>query len=133
MALNSQLLNFFIEIWNRLRTKSPKIFKILQLFAASLTLAGYLPSMLQRWFNIEVPGHIITMCEDISKYAAGFFAAVLLPAKTTTVAQTEEGSAVIITDEKKLPFSAKIENKEVVETVPQPPVLSEVPEIPKDN
>lgn len=120
--INNQILNFFVEIWFRLRTKSPKIFFILQLLGGSLTLLGYVPSMLQQWFNVEVPGNIITMCEDISKYAAGFFAAALLPATTTPVAQTPQGEAIKVTDEKKFPFTSKVESKSIEETKPPVPV-----------
>lgn len=125
--IQSQVLSFFVELFNRLRTKSPKLFKVLQVFAGSLTFLGYVPSMLQRWLNVEVPGHLITMCEDISKYATGFFVAVLLPVKTKPVAQTEEGEAIKVTNEKKMPFTAKAEAESVKETVPQPPVV-DVPE-----
>lgn len=124
----SQVLSFFIELLNRLRTKSPKVFKVLQLFAGSLTLAGYIPSMLQRWFNVEVPGHIITLCEDVSKYAAGFFAAALLPVTTPVVAQTETGAAVEVTDKSKLPFTAKAEAEVIKESVPPVPVV-DVPDV----
>lgn len=120
----SQVLSFFIELFHRLRTKSPKVFRVLQVFAGSLTFAGYVPSMLQRWFGVEVPGYTITMCEDISKYAAGFFVAALLPVKTPPIAQTKEGEPVQVTDEKKLPFTAKAEEKAIKEAVPPVPVVN---------
>lgn len=126
--INSQLVNFLTEAWNRLRTKSPKFFFILQLLGASLTLAGYIPSMLQQWFNVIVPGHIITMCEDISKYAAGFFGASMLSAKAKIVGKTDEGNAIVVTNEKNLPFSAKVEQKEIDKTKPPIEVIPEVPE-----
>jgi len=125
--INNQVLNFFIEIWYRLKTKSPKIFFILQVLGGGLTLLGYVPSMMQQWFNVQVPGHIITMCEDISKYAAGFFAAALLPATTPPVAQTESGEAIKVTDDKKFPFTAKVESKAMDKEVPPVPVEN-VPE-----
>lgn len=105
----SLILNFFTELINRLKSKSPKFFKILQLFAALLTLAGYVPAMLQRWFNVEVPGHIITLFEDIAKYSAGFFAAAFLPTQSTSVAQTKDGDILKTTDEIKMPFTAAAE------------------------
>lgn len=120
----SQILNFFIELFNRLRAKSPKVFQVLQIFAASLTFAGYIPSMLQRWFDVEVPGHTITLCEDVAKYAAGFFLASSLPVKTPVVAQTKEGEPVQVTDEKKLPFTAKAEEAAIKEAVPPVPVVN---------
>jgi hypothetical protein len=103
---------FFIELINRLRTKSPRFFALLQMFGASLTLAGYLPSILQRWFNAEVPGHVITLCEDVAQYATGFFLATLM-AKKDTIATAPDGTIVTVTDEKKFPLSAKAEKKEV--------------------
>lgn len=114
-------LNFFVELWQRLRTKSPTFFRVLQLFSALLTFAGYIPSILQRWFNVEVPGHIITMCEDISKYSAGFLVAASLPVSSTTVAVTTQGEILKKTDETKLPFTAI---KEVKEEIKEGGVLS---------
>lgn len=125
----AQVLSFFVELFNRLRTKSPKVFQVLQVFAGSLALAGYVPSMLQRWFNVEVPGHVITLCEDVSKYAQGFFAAALLPVNTPVVAQTVEGAAVEVTNEKKLPFTAKVEAEVIKEAVPPIPVV----DVPKEK
>lgn len=129
---NQQFVNFFRELLNRVATKSPKFFKVLQLFGASLTFAGYIPSMLQQWFNVTVPGYTITMCEDIGKYAAGFFACSLLAVKTPTVGQTVEGSPVQVTNEKAMPFTAKSEAKEVAAAKPPEIVLPQVPEEPKD-
>lgn len=122
MAQN-QIISFFIELFNRLRTKSPKIFRVLQLFSASLAFAGYVPSMLQRWLNVEVPGHLITMCEDIGKYATGFFIAAFLPVQPATVAQSETGEAIKVTDETKMPFTAKAESKALEKAVPPAPVV----------
>lgn len=102
-------LNFFVELWQRLKTKSPTFFRVLQAFAASLTFAGFVPSMLQRWFNVEVPGHVITMCEDIAKYSIGFLAAAALPVNAPQVSVTETGEILKKTDEKRLPFTAEKE------------------------
>jgi hypothetical protein len=121
------ITDFLRESLNRLFSKSPKFFKIFQLLAAGLTFAGYIPSMLQRWFGIVVPGPTITFCEDVAKYAAGFFAAALLPVAQKPVAQTKEGEAIKVTDEEKMPFTAKAEAKVMEEAVPPPPV-KDVPE-----
>jgi hypothetical protein len=129
---NNLALDFLREFLNRLVTKSPKFFKILQVIFGLLTFVSYVPSMLQRWFGVEVPGPTITMFEDIAKYSAGFFAALLLPVKQVPVAQTPEGEAIKVTDEKKMPFTAKAEAKTIEETVPPPPV-KDVPEIPKET
>ncbi len=107
----SVIINFFTELLNRIRSKSPKFFLVLQLIGASLTLAGYVPSMLQQWFNVDVPGHVISMCEDVAKYATGFFAAALLPSQSKSVAQTASGDILKTTDENKMPFTAAAEEK----------------------
>lgn len=119
--------SFFIELLNRIRTKSPKFFLILSIIGAALTGLGWLPTMLRDWFNIEMAPNFVVMCQDIAKYATGFFAASVLPVKSVPVGQTPEGSPIIVTDEKKLPFTAKAEDKRVEETVPPPPVVN-VPE-----
>lgn len=106
----TQAAGFFVELYNRLRTTSPKFFFVLQLFTSSLTLAGYIPSMLQVWFNVEVPGHVIALCEDVSKYASGFLAASLLPVASPRVAKTD-GTILKKTDQAKLPFTDKSEKK----------------------
>ena len=121
--INSQLLNFFREAITRIQTKSPKFFFVLQLFGASLTLAGYIPSMLQRWFNVEVPGHLITLCEDIAKYATGFFGASLFAAQAKPVAQTEEGEMLKKVDAEKFPFTALVEKKIEIKSATDVPVV----------
>lgn len=126
--MNGQFFNYFAELINRFRSKSPKFFQILQIFMASFTFLGYLPSMLQRWFGIEVPGPMITMCEDIAKYATGIFIASLLPVNKPAVGQTKEGSEISVTDEKKMPFTAAVEAKKE----PEPPVIPGVPDEPKN-
>lgn len=125
--------NFLKELVNRFFQKSPKFFQIIQIIASLLSFAMYIPSMLQRWFNVEVPGNIITLCEDIAKYAIGFFGASLLPVQQKPVAQTDEGKAVVVVDEKKLPFTAKTQEKMVDQTDPPPPVVPQVPDKPSQN
>lgn len=109
--MGSIIISFFVELFQRIKTKSPTFFRVLQLLGASLTFAGYIPSMLQRWFNVEVPGHVISMCEDVAKYAAGFFAAALFPVAAQPIAVNGDGEVLKKTDEKKLPFTAKKEEK----------------------
>ena len=130
--MNMQVLDFFKEAIYRLQSKSPRFFFILQVFAAFLTFAGYFPSILQVWFKVEVPGHVISLCENVAKYSLGFFIGVKLPSKINVVAQTEDGKAIKVTDEKKLPFTAKAEAQKVDEAVPPPPVES-VPEVKDDQ
>lgn len=114
---------FFIELLNRIKSKSPKFFLVLSIITASLTGLGWVPTMLRDWFNIEMASNLVVMCQDIAKYATGFFAASMLPVKSPAVAQTKEGEAVIVTNEKKLPFTAKAEEKKIEQSAPPPPII----------
>ncbi len=120
------ILDFFVEIINRIRTKSPAFFKILQLIGASLTFAGYFPSMLQVWFGVEVPGKMIGIFETVAHYATGFWASSALAVKAPIVGQTEQGAEVRVTDQRKMPLTAKAEQKEIAKIIPPPDVLEEV-------
>lgn len=91
--MQSQLLNFFAEILQRIKARSPKLFRILQLFAGSLTFAGYLPGIFDRWFGVAMPENFINLCSDIAKYSTGFLIAAMLPVKNP--------------EETKLPFTEK--------------------------
>ena len=103
---------FFKELLNRLRTKSPRFFFILQLFGASLTFASYIPTMLERWTTLIVSQQFINFCEDIAKYAAGFTLAALLPAESKPMAMTKEGDVLKKLDSETYPFTAKNELKQ---------------------
>lgn len=122
------ILDFFKEMANRIGAKSPMFFKVLQVLGASLTFAGYIPSMLQQWFNVEVTGNVINVCETVAHYATGFFASSMLAVKSPVVGQTEQGSIVKVTDEKAMPFTAKSEQKAAAKEIPPPETLSNVPE-----
>ena len=119
--------DFLLETINRLLSKSPAFFTVVQIISASLAFAGHLPGILESWFNLSMPDHTVRMCKDIGNIFSGAFLSALLAKKDTVVAQTPEGSAVIVTDEKKFPMSAKAEQKQIHETVPEPPV-KKVPE-----
>lgn len=109
--MNTQLTNFFIELWNRIKTKSPKFFQVLQVAFGALTLAGYLPGILDRYFNVQLPDHTINLCNDIAKYTTGFFAATLLPVRGTPI-QTTDNATVTVTTEKKLPYTVAHEKEQ---------------------
>lgn len=124
---NSVITDFFRESLNRLFSKSPKYFKVAQFITALLALAGFVPRILQKYFNIEIPNHTEELCKDIGIFFSGFFGAVLLPVAQKPVAKTEEGEAIKVTDEKRMPFTAKAETRVMQEAVPPPPV-KDVPE-----
>lgn len=122
----SPIIDFITEAINRLRTKSPKFFFVFQLIGAILILLGYVPWMLNRWTPLTPSAYFINFCTDVSKYASGFLLAALFAVKTPVVAQTEEGDAVKVTDDKKMPFTAKAETKVIESTVPPPPIAHDV-------
>jgi hypothetical protein len=109
--MNSPALNFFIELWNRIRSKSPKFFMILQGVSLSLTFLGKVPTALESWFNVEVADSFVRMCNDISSHAIVFFAAASLPNSNPAVAKTENGTILKTTDEERMPFTAASEAK----------------------
>jgi hypothetical protein len=121
------IADFLKEMLHRIATRSPAFFRVIQLVTALLTFAGYVPSILQQWFDVTISGNVITLCESIAKYSTGFFAASMLSAKSTIVGQTESGVEVRMTDESKMPFSAKKEQKELDKAQPQPEVIADVP------
>lgn len=119
--------SFLIEFLYRLRTKSPKFFYVLSWIMAVLLVIAKIPYALKHWLNIEVASNFVEMGNDIAWIAGGFFAATVLPVKSPPVAQTKDGQPITVTDEKKMPFTAKSEEKQVEESVPPPPVVN-VPE-----
>lgn len=125
--MNSQLFNFFREAWNRLGSKSPKFFFITKIIGASLALAGKLPWALDRYTNIEPSQQFITLCSDIGLFFAGVFGASFLPTASLPIAQTQSGEAINVTNEKRFPFTASSESKEMDKEQPPPPVVN-VPE-----
>lgn len=100
---------FFTELLQRLITKSPKFFRVLQTVAACLTFAGKIPWALGRWFGVEIPESTVTLCNDIAKVAIGFFGASMLPVASPPVAITTSGDILKKTDEKKMPYTAAAE------------------------
>lgn len=122
------ILDFFKEIFNRIAIQSPAFFKVLMVIMASLTFAGYIPSMLQQWFDVRVSGNVIHLCEMIAHYTTGFLIASGLTAKMPMVGQTESGIEVKVTDQNKMPFSAKAEQKEIANKMPPPDVLENLSE-----
>ncbi len=115
--------DFFIEAYNRIRSKSPKFFFVVQCFAASLIVLGRVPQALERWTSLAVSDHFINFCKDVSIVGIGLLSGSFLPVKSPTIAQTDTGEAVKVTNEKKMPFTAKDEAKTINETIPEPPVM----------
>jgi len=109
--MNPQVLNFFREALNRLRTRSPRFFYILQLLGGSMTLAGKLPTLLDRWTTMHISPEFVNVCNDIAKFSLGFLMATFLSAETKPTAVTQEGDVLKKLDETKYPFTATSEKK----------------------
>ena len=125
--MDSQMINFFREAWNRLGSKSPKFFFITKIIGASLAAAGKIPWLLNRYTNVEPSEQFINLCSDIGLFFAGVFGASFLPTSSKALAQTESGEAIKVTNEKKFPFTASAEGVEMDKEKPPPPVV-DVPE-----
>ncbi len=106
------VVKFLKEALYRLRAKSPRFFYVLQIFGACLTFASYLPGMLERWTTMEISPQFINFCEDIAKYAAGFTAAVLLPAEASPTSITQNGNLEKQVVDERYPFTAESQLKQ---------------------
>ncbi len=126
------MIDFFTEAFNRLKSKSPKFFSILQWVGLAVIILGHSPWIIGRY---EPGWHLsqgfINLCNDIANRGEGFLLAALFAVRTKPVAQTEAGEAVKVTDEKKMPLTAKDEVKTIEKTMPPPPVAHDVPDAPK--
>lgn len=108
--MNPQVINFFKEIYFRLRTKSPKLFSILQIFGGSLMLLGYLPGILDDYFNVHLSDALIHLCNKIAWIATGFTGAAMIPAEAKTTS-LEDGTITKEASKTKFPFTASVEQK----------------------
>lgn len=131
--MNPNILSFLSEFVQRLRTKSPAFFRILQLIVGCLTGLSYLPTILCNWFGVDLAPHFVTMCNDIAKYSTGLLAGLFLPAETAPVAIMNDGDLLKKTDEKRLPFTAQCEDKIDREKLKHVPKVAEVIDIKADE
>jgi len=125
-------MKFFSELFQRIGTRSPVFFRIIQVFTASLTFAGYIPSMLQQWFAVAVPGNYITLCEDIAKIAMGVCGGSFLTVDPKPVAIMHDGDILKKTDENRMPFTKMCDEKEK-QKLKNVPKVAEVVDIKKDE
>jgi hypothetical protein len=121
------------ESWNRFFGDTPPFFKpIMVLGAVATAIAGIPDALIQ--MNVQLPSFIKAFADNVI-WIAGIVAFVIakLPVQRPAVGQTEEGGAIMVTDEKSLPFTADAESKQVLKTEPPPQVLPEVPEKPPEE
>lgn len=120
--MNPQIAAYFREALARLFAKSPMFFTIYKHFMASLTLAGYAPTVLCDYFNVDLQPHFVKLCTDISKVALGCFMTGFLPAASPAVALKENGELLKQTDEKKMPFTKMCEQRQADKLTDKPVV-----------
>lgn len=109
--MDSQLMNFFREAWNRIGSTSPKFFFVMKIIGASLALAGKIPWALERYTTVEPSQQFINLCSDIGTFFMGVFATSFLPSQSKAVAVTERGEVIKQTNTEALPFTAVAEAK----------------------
>lgn len=109
--MDSQLMNFFREAWNRIGSKSPKFFFVTRMIGLCLAAAGKLPWLLDRYTNVDPSQELINLCSDIGWFFTGVFGASFLPTQSTAVAVTQNGAVVKQTNTETLPFTANAEAK----------------------
>lgn len=126
--MNQAIVKFLQETLQRIFQKSPTFFKWWQIITGVLTCIAGIPFLMTN-LGITLPEPFATMSNKAVTFAGGgaFFMS-LMAVRQVPVAQTEEGKGIVVIDEKKLPFTAKSEEKKVQETVPQPPVIENVPD-----
>jgi hypothetical protein len=103
--------SFLLELWNRLGAKSPRFFQVLQWIFGALTFANLIPGALAKYFNVDMPPHLVNLCNDIAIGTAGFTAGCSLPVRNKPVAETARG-VVTVTKKEDLPFTVKHERTE---------------------
>jgi hypothetical protein len=128
---NPQILDFLKEIIGRIRTKSPKFFFIIMCVSVALTGASFLPDLLEKGFRVDISDYWVDTCKRIGIFFSGLFSGSILTVQSKTVSQTKEGQAITVIDEKKMPFTSKVQEKKIEETIPPPPV-TDVPEAPEE-
>lgn len=108
---NNQFVNFLIEIIMRIGQKSPKVFIYLQWISSAVAAIAGIPAFLDG-IGVKVTGVAATFESHTVAIAAlvGLFVS-LLPVQGKAVAVNPNGEPLKVTDQAKLPFTAKAENK----------------------
>jgi hypothetical protein len=111
MQPQNQFLSFLVELAQRIRTKKPKFFVVLQWLTGVLAGVTGIPSFLAQ-FNIVLPPAMTALENKYVAWAAiGFSLASQLTAAPPAATVTADGTVLTATDEKKMPFTTKVEVK----------------------
>lgn len=122
---NNMLILFIQENLQRLFTSSPVFFKVWTLISLVLVLVTGVPDLIN-WLGdtVVIPDLWNDKINEAVAWAsrAALFMS-LLTTQSKTVAQTEDGSGLKVTDTKALPFTAKSEAKVVDAQASTPPTV----------
>lgn len=124
--MNPIIAAYFKEAIQRLGTRSPMFFRMLQFFMASLTFAGMIPTVLCDYFGIELQANFVKLCRDIAKVSLGMFLGGFFTVESKPVAIQENGTFLNQTDEKKLPYTKICENRVDPKKLAGVPLVAEV-------
>lgn len=108
---NNPLVLFLVEIINRIGTKTPKVFVILQWFSSICLAVTGLPSLLT-YLNINLIPHALNFENHAVALASGVMLFMaFLPTQPNAVAMSSNGAILYETDSSKLPFTAASQQK----------------------
>jgi hypothetical protein len=110
---NTILVDFIVEFFKRLSTKSPKFFQIITLVSTILALVSGLPYFFD-FIGVHLPAKLLSL-ENIVLAKCAATAAIIsaLTSQSKPVATTTDGTIFKTTDTSKLPFTTAMENKQV--------------------
>jgi hypothetical protein len=111
MQPQNQFLSFLVELAQRLRTKKPRFFIVLQWLTGVLAGVTGIPSFLAQ-FHITLPPAATALENKYVAWAAiGFSLASQLTTANPAATVTADGTVLTETDAKKMPFTKQAEVK----------------------
>lgn len=135
---SNPFFNWIEETLNRLFIKQPKYFKYWTWLSMILMVVSGIPYLLQQvhniWPSFKLPDAIVLLS---NKFVSGASLAMLwmskLVVKSPIVGKTDEGHAIHVTNEEKMPFTTNSEKKDIEKQKPPVQEMPEVPEAPKEE
>lgn len=128
---NTILVDFIVELFNRLSTKSPKFFKIITVISTILGLISGLPYLVE-YFGIHLSPTL--MAYENKAVAFSAMTAIImsnLSSQRTQVAVTQDGTVLTAINSKSMPFTAKNEAKQA--SIKELEVVTEPSTLPKQS
>jgi len=111
MGNTPTLMDYLKELLQRLKTKKPKFFVVLQIITGVLGAITGLPAFLAQFSIILPPAALVLENKYVAWASIGFMIASQLTTSSPAATVTKDGVVLTKTDEKKLPFTEKVEVK----------------------